>query len=294
MKNLKIRQPAVAGSFYPDNKEELIFLIEEFLNSAEKELKQNKIYEKIGNKKLKALISPHAGYAYSGFIAACGYSILRNYAPILSSGAKLSNGANPRFSATILGPSHHVYINKPFADSNDFWETPLGKIKVHQDFIEKIGLTGNSKAHEQEHSIEVQLPFLQFIFNKLRRDAQNSVKFSVAPVALNDPNENLTEKLIKINDNALIIVSSDLSHFLPYKEASEIDKKTIRAIMDLNERKILSLGENIACGLAGIITLARIAKKLNWRPIFLKYLNSGDAAGDKNRVVGYCSIAFFK
>ncbi len=304
--NPKIRQPAVSGAFYPEDKKELNSLIENFLNSAEKELAQSGIQKKIGDKSIKAIIAPHAGYIYSGQVAAFGYqSLLRNAQNYAELDAELRRKSLRESALSqhepaiiLLGPSHYVFADKPYADSNDFWLTPFGKVEVNQNLIQKLKLEKNSAAHEQEHSIEVQLPFLQYM-TRINTDIHTDLRgyygnFSIVPIVLNKVDDDLIEKLVKISNETIIIVSSDLSHFLPYKEAVLKDKQTINAILNLDEKAFLNLGENTACGAAGILTLIKIAKKLNWRPHLLKYLNSGDTAGDKNRVVGYASIAFVK
>lgn len=258
-----IRPAVFDGAFYPAGKKELDSLIEKFLDSTPKNLPEFKA------KEIKAIISPHAGYVYSGAVAAYGYQALKNFPP-------------EDRDILILGPSHRVFIDRPYADPSDSWLTPLGEIRVNRSLIRRLGLKTDSEPHSQEHSLEVQLPFLQKILNN----------FSIIPIVLNEPSDELAEKITKIIDEIIIIVSSDLSHFLPYNEAVATDKKTINAILNLDETEILKVGENSACGLGGILVLMRLARKLGLKPHLLKYLNSGDTAGGKDQVVGYASIIF--
>lgn len=254
---MKTRKYAVAGMFYPRYKEEIEAIIDKFL--------KNVPDAKIGNE-LKSLIVPHAGYIYSGQVAAYAYSLLEEY-------------KNKKLKIILLGPSHFVYFNDVASDINNFWETPLGKVKVAEnDFLK------SEAAHLNEHCLEVQLPFLQ-------KTLQN---FEIMPLVAGEADPmRISKEIQKIMDeNSILVVSSDLSHYHNYTTALKIDKNTISAIQDLDYRKAESEGE--ACGKIPILAAMDIAKNLGWKCRLLDYKNSGDAAGPKDSVVGYASFALYK
>ena len=254
-----IRKAAVAGMFYPSGKKELYEMVSAFIKNADK--------INIGGK-IKALIVPHAGYIYSGIVAAHGY--------------KLLEGKN--FKKVILvGPSHYFGFKGAAFDSSDYWETPLGKIRIarekERDIIKKI-----KEVHEEEHSLEVQLPFLQFVLKD----------FELLPIATCHVNsEELAKEigmLLGVDD--LLIASSDLSHFYNYDKALKIDGYASEFIPKLG---IASVERNVeACGKTGIIALMHIAKNKKWKCRLVKYLNSGDTSGNKESVVGYGCYVFYK
>ncbi len=248
---MKTRHAIVAGAFYPASKEEIESMLNKFFRNFPKQEKQP-----------KALIVPHAGYIYSGQVAAYAYALL-------SSKTK---------KIILLGPSHSFYLNGIATDTNDCWETPLGKVKLMKNNFSKI-----EEAHMNEHCLEVQLPFLQKILSN----------FEILPLVIGDANpKEISEKIINVlDDDTLLIVSSDLSHYQPYDTAVKIDHNTIKAIQDLDYNKMERQGD--ACGKISIMTLIDIAKKLNWKPKLLNYKNSGDVIGDKSGVVGYASFAFY-
>ncbi len=252
-----IREPAVSGTFYPSDKHELSQMIDKFLLDA----------KPVFNGKLKAIIVPHAGYIYSGPIAAYAYKLIKDYKKII-----------------LIGPSHQVYFYGAAYDESEFWQTPLGKVKIYRPNIDSEILAPMEAAHLQEHSVEVQIPFLQ----KVLKD------FEILPIVTGEvtPKE-LSEIIVQLLDeNTLLIISSDLSHYLPYKEAVAADSVTCSAIANNNLPEFASKGD--ACGKTGIEVVMHIAKKLGWKCSLLKYANSGDTAGDKRRVVGYASFAYFK
>jgi len=249
----KTRSPKFASQFYPEDPLELRNYIDNYLVSAS--------IEKIDN--LKALIVPHAGYIYSGPIAGYGYkSIKKNYKKII-----------------LLGLSHQVPFDGLGFTDYSYFSTPLGKVKCFSP--KNINLNIQNEAHEIEHSIEVQIPFLQITQDN----------FNILPI-LTGKIDNIDKYIEEVNEfideNSLLIVSSDLSHYLPYDIAVDMDRNTIK--------KILS-GKNIdhdeACGADGINILINIAKKNKWKSKLLDLRNSGDTASSKDQVVGYCSIAFF-
>ncbi len=249
---MKIRNAAVAGSFYPANKKELETMIDKFL--------KNVPFLDI---KPKSLIVPHAGYIYSGQVAAHAYSLLKNY---------------KKQKIILLGPSHFVYFDDVAADANDYWETPLGKVKLVQNNFLKI-----EEAHVNEHCLEVQLPFLQ-------KTLEN---FEILPLVVGDINpKEISERMISLLDNnTMLIISSDLSHYNDYDTAVKIDKTTTQSIQNLDYNKMAKEGD--ACGKIPILTVVDIAQKLKWRCKLLSYKNSGDVTGNKSQVVGYASFAFY-
>lgn len=254
---MKIRKPAVAGMFYPEDREELKSMIDGFLR---------KVPDINIDGNLKALIIPHAGYIYSGQVAAYAYLFLKKY-------------QNKKIKIVLLGPSHNVYFNDVASDVNDYWETPLGKVKVLENNFLKA-----EAAHFNEHCLEVQLPFLQRILNN----------FEILPLVAGDINPREISKKIQkiIDDNTLLIISSDLSHFNDYYTAVKIDTNTINAIKNLDYNKMEREGD--ACGKIPILTAIDIANQLKWKCELLDYKNSGDNAGDKSRVVGYASFALYE
>lgn len=252
---MKIRKAAVAGMFYPKYKEEIESMINNFLSNV-----PNIKIE--GN--LKALIVPHAGYIYSGQVAAYAYSLLRKY--------------KNKQKIILLGHSHFVYFNDFASDVNDYWETPLGRIKIIENNFLKL-----EAAHASEHCLEVQLPFLQ-------KSLQN---FEILPLVTGEINpKEISRTIINLIDNSsILIISSDLSHYNSYEIAVKIDKNTINAIKSLDFNKMEIEGD--ACGKIPILTVIDIAKNLKWKCKLLEYKNSGDTSGNKASVVGYASFVFY-
>lgn len=253
-----MRKPAVAGMFYPGNKEELKKSVHGFLQAG-KEIKFKG--------ELKALIVPHAGYVYSGIVAGAGFRLLA--------------GKNVRHykKVILLGPSHQIYFSGAAIAAEDF-ETPLGTVKVGEvsSWLKEELIVKLPEAHRKEHCLEVELPFLQ----------ETLSKFELYALVLGEVDEKLLAAAIRkfVDDNTLIVVSSDLSHYLPYETAVRKDKETINKILNFD------LSHFEACGERPIRVLMHLAKSLNWKPILLDYKNSGDTAGDKNRVVGYTAIGY--
>ncbi len=260
-----IRLPQFAGFFYPEENGVLKEMINSFLEKAS--------IEKL-NKKPKAIIVPHAGYIYSGPIAAYSYKAISNF----------------KYKKIILlGPSHNFYF-KGFASSPFLkWLTPLGELNslTLNDFplISKNNLIFDSEEiHLKEHSLEVQLPFLQIIYNK--------DNYFIFPLLTGEIDFNEGKEVIGslLNNETLLIVSSDLSHYLPFKEAQKQDKVTADAIFDLDLDRFMIYGD--ACGKIPLSILISLAKEKNWQPNLLKLSNSGETAGGKDRVVGYLSMVF--
>jgi AmmeMemoRadiSam system protein B len=262
-----IRKAAVAGAFYPQGKGELLDELKSYFSQA----KETKIPGA-----LKGLVVPHAGYIYSGPVAAFGYKLLKAH----------RKGIN---KILLLGPSHYAAFLGAAEGAFDKWETPLGKIMAGS-IKERLG-TDNSglfsvfpEAHIPEHCLEVQLPFLQFSMQK---------EFEIFPLLLGQLDcEGLARALLPLmDDSTLVIASSDLSHYLPYEQAVERDSIANEAVPSLNIRRFMDEGD--ACGKKAILTLMHIAKLQGWKGKFLDYRNSGDTAGSRDKVVGYGCYAFY-
>jgi AmmeMemoRadiSam system protein B/AmmeMemoRadiSam system protein A len=260
-----IRESVIAGSWYPGKKEDLAKLIDSFLGNA----------DNTGLKDIKALIVPHAGYAYSGQVAAHAYK-------------QIVEGEYKK--VIILAPSHHVGFRGASIPDYTYFETPMGKVKVSSDaglmkkeskIIQSIDLI-----EEKEHSLEIQLPFLQKVLGS---------EFDLIPMVVGDLSESdrttLAELLTKhLDDETLLVISTDLSHYYPYDTAVLMDTECIEALIDLN----IKAAEGCEmCGMNPVLILLEIAKKLGWNTHLLKYANSGDATGDPSGVVGYAAIAFY-
>ncbi len=262
------REPAVADMFYPGKPEILKKMIFGFLEKAS-------ITELPG--RLKAVIVPHAGYIYSGPIAAYSYKLLR----------KLDGQTD--WKVLLLGPSHFKYFAGASISCFDEWKMPFGNVKVgdvrkeFKDESENIIEVDDCDA--EEHSLEVQVPFLQTVLKK----------FTLYPLVLGEVKSgSLADDLCEFckRDDVITVVSSDLSHYLEYGEAKKVDYVTVKAVCDLDSEKMAELGD--ACGKTGILVLLNIARKLGWKCKMLDYRNSGDTAGDKDRVVGYGAFAFYE
>ncbi|MCX7097569.1 MAG: AmmeMemoRadiSam system protein B [Methylococcales bacterium] len=251
------RLPAVAGTFYPANPQQLHQMLDQFLNDAE-----------ASGKVPKAIIAPHAGYIYSGPIAASAYVRLQKAHDLIT-------------RVVIIGPSHRVAFKGLAVSKAQAFITPLGFIPVDQDAIADIAqlpfVAYLEQAHGEEHSLEVQLPFLQEMLDD----------FKIVPIVVGEATADQVSLVIdKLwgGDETLIVISSDLSHYHSYAEAKKLDKATSSAIEHLQYEQ---LSFDSACGrvpVSGLIKLAR-DKALTIKTIDLR--NSGDTAGDKSKVVGY-------
>jgi len=263
-----IRKPVWAGAFYPAARSELEKTIDRFTARAKKTHVQIPTH-----KALRALILPHAGYIYSGLTAAHASLVLKE----------------KQFARVILiGPDHRVGFKNGAISDVEAYQTPIGLIKLDKD-AEKLRLESDlfryvPASDRSEHSLEVILPFLQRYLKE----------FEIIPIVLGQCNINRLASAIEplVDQNTLLVVSSDLSHFLPYDEAVLKDKETVNMILNLEHEK-LSNSYDRACGRAGISILLSIARRHGWEPVLLHYSNSGDTAGDRARVVGYAAIAFY-
>jgi len=261
------RPPAVAGYFYPASKEELNALMDSLFDRAA---------EPVLNALPKAMISPHAGLVYSGPIAA----------NLFQSFAKKPEAAAGITRVLLLGPSHRVRFEGIAVSSANYFLTPLGKIPVDRaataEALKLSGIVTFDQAHAQEHSLEMQLPFIQRIFPNA----------SILPLCIGLADPSLVAHAIKTfwgRPATLTIVSSDLSHYLPYERAQTVDRETTSFIEKLEYEKVAS---ESACGaypVRGLLKFAR-EEKLNVTTVDLR--NSGDTAGGKDQVVGYGAYAF--
>ena len=258
-----VRAPAVAGAFYPGTFDALQSQLLALLASA----------GTADARRPKALIAPHAGYIYSGPVAASAY-------------AHIAPHRNDYSRVVLLGPAHRVRLRGLALPASTSFATPLGEISLDRDAAEALrGLSQvcvSDEAHTLEHSLEVHLPFLQ----------QTLAGFTLVPLAVGDASVQEIAEVLDLlwgGDETLIVVSSDLSHYLPYPQARHVDEQTARMILDLAPR----LNHEQACGATPVNGLLHTAGRRGLRPQLLDLRNSGDTAGDKIRVVGYASFAFY-
>ena len=260
---MKMRPCAVAGMFYPRDPSHLEQLLEKFFSST------------VQQGDSRGIVSPHAGYVYSGQVAAHAFSTI-----------------SPDFSGTfiIIGPSHRGYLNSV---STIPWETPLGVVETDAEFVESLDLDTDEYSHRDEHSLEVQVPIIKYRFPRAR----------IAPVMMGtqDPAsaQQLAEKIVtaikRTKRDVRIVASSDFSHYVPEQKAKTDDIYAISALENLDVAGFYRrIGERdvSACGygpIAAMVTACRMmgatAAKL------IRYATSGDVSGDRREVVGYAAIA---
>lgn len=264
----QVRQPAVAGTFYPGQAFALSRDVMTLLAAARAVVNTLDMTARIP----KAIIVPHAGYIYSGATAALAY-------------ARLAQGRVRIRRVVLLGPVHRVPVRGLALPGAEWFATPLGKVEVDQDAVAAITalpqVVVSAAAHAHEHSLEVQLPFLQSVLDD----------FKLLPLAVGDATPDEVAHVLETlwgGDETLIVISSDLSHFLPYRSAQAVDRETVQSILDLSS----SLSHEQACGGTPVNGLLLAARRHHLQPELLGLCNSGDTAGDKGRVVGYASLAF--
>ncbi len=287
----EVKESDLAGSWYPASKTELESQLKSYLDSA----KPEKIDEKI-----LAIIVPHAGYVYSGPVAAYGYKAVESKAIK---------------TVIILGFSHRKYFDGVSVYSGDAWKTPLGEIAVDTAMTQAI-ISSNPRFRFQkelfddENSVEMQVPFIQMALAK-----NNGIK--IVPIAFGNQNYSDAQALATVlaeiikerekeiasspsapRNDVLIVVSTDLSHYHPYKDANSIDSHTVDVLTRLKAKEFYDearLGVCELCGLMPVTALLLAAEYLGYDKIKeLKYANSGDITGDKSKVVGYLSAAIYK
>lgn len=254
-----VRPPAVAGAFYPDEPENLRHEVDGYLEQARTTSLPGP---------LAGLICPHAGYRYSAPIAAIAYRLL--------------SGRTFR-RVVVLSPSHRVAFDGLAIPDCDAFETPLGRVQLWpgcRELATRKPFLLDSRPHAQEHAIEVQLPFLQ----------RALTEFELIPIVFGQSDQMYDpEPLMSLVDpETLWVVSTDLSHYLPYDAARAEDHRTLRAFLDRDAAK--AFGSD-ACGRSPSATLLALARRQEWQIQLLDCRNSGDTAGDRSRVVGYASLA---
>lgn len=270
-----VRPSILAGTWYPGKRDALVQTIEDYLSKAE-------VKPVVGE--LKAIIVPHAGYTYSGQVAAYAYGLLR----------KMS------FDRVIMiGPSHRVGFSGVSVNLQSGYATPLGIVPVDRALAKQIIHTSPKirwllHAHAFEHSLEIQLPFLQTVLGD----------FKIVPILMGQQDlttcSTLAKSLVQVmsNKKTLLLASTDLSHFHSYEQAKELDLRFIKHVGDLDPKGLassLSSGACEACGGGPAVATLLTAQELGAnRAVILNYANSGDVTGDRSRVVGYVSAALVR
>jgi len=272
-----IREPSVSGSFYPNNPKTLKKDIEDYLSNAEIESL---------DKDTVGLNSPHAGYMYSGQVAAYGYKAIKglNYDTVI-----------------IIAPSHRSRFEGVAVLEEGGYRTPLGVVHIDEELVREIIylrtiVWPNLDAHRGEHSLEVQIPFLQVVLKN----------FILVPLIMGSQEpalcellaESLHESIKKTNKKVLVVGSTDLSHYYPYSKAVELDTIVTQHLKNYDIEGLQNAfrkGTCEACGVGPILTTMILSKKLGaFHSKVLKYANSGDVSGDRSGVVGYVSCVFMR
>ena len=259
-----IRLPEVAGGFYPADKPALQAAVNKFLAGATSTVAAAP----------RVIFVPHAGYEYSGAVAAHGFKQLVN------SGYR---------RVVIIGPSHHFPVAGLVLSSANIWQTPLGKVKVsalNQELAQQPDFKVDDAVHRPEHALEIEIPFLQTVLPEAemvpiivgRLTAKQQTAFA-----------QVLEKYL--DDQTALIVSVDLSHYHAAKEAAALDWESLDHILTLNETEILNDEIDAPWAVASVLRLAR-AK--GWQTRLLKYGDSGDVTGDQSAVVGYGAVGFYE
>jgi AmmeMemoRadiSam system protein B len=283
---LFVRPPVAAGSFYDIDPDRLKKQIGACFKKAEETSTKK---TKAEARKFNAAVVPHAGYEYSGWVAAKFYSLLAE---------------KPQKNYIILGPNHYLFGSSYAIMKSGLWKTPLGSVVIHTEMAEKLAescklLEIDVIPHQNEHSIEVQLPFLQYRFGD---------NFKFVPIAISNSATDETflkscqilgtaiaDAIRKSKEKWVVVASSDFSHYVPQNFAEETDNYIIKSIVKLDEKAFFSrIAERNAsvCGLGPIAIAMVAAKKLGSKKgELLKYATSGDVTGDISSVVGYASIA---
>lgn len=260
-----VRHPAVAGMFYPGRVRELSAMVRSMLHDAapaQEDLNPP-----------KSIIAPHAGYIYSGAIAASAYAHLT---PLSKTVRRV----------VLIGPSHRVPLRGLAVPTAEMFATPLGTVRVDRDAVQDIlslpQVQALDRAHEHEHSLEVHLPFLQELFDD----------FAIVPLVAGHASDDAVAEVLERlwgGDETIFVISSDLSHYHEYETAKALDENTCRAIERLDTH---GLDGERACGFVPVCGLLTIAKRRQLAVTTLDLRNSGDTAGDRKRVVGYGAWMF--
>lgn len=264
--SLPVRPATAAGRFYPADAATLRAQVSDFLEQAARPLPVGTV---------RAVIVPHAGYIYSGPIAGYGYRALQQ-------------GAAQARTVVLLGPAHFVPLSGLAVGPFSALRTPLGDAPVALEALGDLrqakGVVMDAAPHLPEHSLEVQVPFLQVIMGD---------RLHLVPLLCGRGDPHMIAALLMdciANDSeAVLVISSDLSHYHPYGRARQLDQALLEAIV-AGDMEAAAAGE--ACGLTPILAVMEIAHRSGWRPHLLDYRNSGDTAGDRARVVGYAALAY--
>lgn len=278
-----VREAEFAGRFYPARPKELKKTIKEVFQH---KLGPGKAPTGVAGKNhtILGVMTPHAGYPYSGPIAAHAYHTL------------FKDGIPETF--LLLGPNHSGMGHPISVYPEGKWRTPLGEVKIDEELasllIESDTLQEGKKAHSGEHSLEVQLPFLQFTFPQ--RD------FKIVPITCMKQDKTVIKKvagkvietITNSGKDVTIIASTDLSHYVPYEKAKKDDREALRAIEELKIEQLYNMVQEgySMCGYGPVAVLMHCAKHFSALGGTLKYATSGDVIGDKAQVVGYASLAF--
>ncbi|MFL6441645.1 MAG: MEMO1 family protein [Nitrososphaeraceae archaeon] len=276
------RLPAVSGIFYPSEPLELQRLIEQSFR--DQKFGPGKIPPSEFKRRIYGIVSPHAGYVYSGAVAANGFYEV--------SSMDFDN-------VVMIGPNHYGIGTGVATMRNGVWETPLGGIEINPDLVSEISKSGiidfDDFAHSRDHCLEVQIPFLQYI--------KKNKKIRIVPIILimqdiktaMDIGEAIAQS-IRNTSNALLIASSDFTHYESNDEAHRKDSELIKAILSLNISEFYTVLDRLAvsaCGYGAIASVMKAANDLGaTKGELLKYATSGNVIGDMSAVVGYSSIIF--
>lgn len=264
-----IRRSVIAGTWYPGDAQELRGVLDGFLNQVPPQLLEGR---------LVGLISPHAGYIYSGQVAAFAYGQLRGK-------------AFPK--VVVVSPVHRMYTGEFATTDKAYYETPLGLVPIDKECVAAVErqVRLNHVSQDMEHSLEIQLPFLQHVLGS----------FALTPVMMGDQEWGSAVRLGQAlasaigEQSALLVASTDLSHYHPYEVAVRLDQAVIKSIIayDLEGlSRSLASGKAEACGGGPVTAVMLAAQALGAnRAVLLKYMNSGDVTGDRSGVVGYAAVA---
>lgn len=259
----QVRPPAVAGMFYPAQPAALRQMMQSYLDAVPPPALTA----------VQAVIAPHAGYIYSGPVAAYDYRLL-------------AAQPMPPQRVLLLGPSHRAWFPGVALGDYDAFETPLGNVPVDRAYLQRLAAASKffallPQAHAAEHCLEVQLPFLQLI----------GLTAPIVPLLFGEVDARAVGEALEplLEPGDLIVVSSDLSHYHPYEVAQSLDRTFLEAVVR-GDRMAVAQGE--ACGEAPVVALMTIAARRGWQPHLLDYRNSGDTSGDRRQVVGYAAVAY--
>lgn len=281
MTNSRIRPAVRAGSFYPADSAQLEQVVQDFLTKAKTKSKSGQAGQP------SIIIVPHAGYRFSGQVAAAAFK---------------QPSPEEVKQVFLLGSSHQVHIDQAALSGFNQWQTPLGLVELDRQLISNLnsqpGWQINDRAHQAEHCLEVELPFLQ----------QQLEEFKLIPILVGGLSEKALQQVVnditaEFTQDSLLVISSDLSHYPDYELAQQADQELIQAILDQDIDKFKQLSRQIKpeenlqtriCGEQAVEIGLQIAQKLNLkRTVLYQYKNSGDVTGDYSKVVGYASLGFY-